>query len=143
LGIYDIYWFFKTKTELKSLGADIPSAWLMFIPLGNVYFYYKYAYGFTSFVKKDSDPILYFFLITIPMLLITSTFIISTKCIIPSEIYKDFYKLLPYQFVHSFFILGFINFILELFTVLFVRLNLFFIMMVPVQTELNKLAKTK
>ncbi len=62
LGIYFIYWAVKTKGELCSMGADIPTAWLLIIPVVNFYFWYKYADAFTTFVKKGSDPIGYFLL---------------------------------------------------------------------------------
>ena len=54
-GIYGIYWFVKTKNELNRLGADIPSAWLMIIPIISWYWFYKYAEGFAKFVKKDNN----------------------------------------------------------------------------------------
>lgn len=62
LGIYAIYWSVKTKNEIKSLGADIPTAFLIVIPLANLYFWYKYADGFANYVKKDDKTILYFLL---------------------------------------------------------------------------------
>ena len=46
-GIYAIYWVVKTKGEINSLGAKIPTAWLMIIPIANLYFFYKYAEGFS------------------------------------------------------------------------------------------------
>ena len=61
-GIYGIYWVFKTKDEINSLGAKIPTAWLIFIPLVNWYFMYRYAEGFSISVKKDNTPILWFLL---------------------------------------------------------------------------------
>ena len=62
LGIYAIYWSVKTKNEIKSLGADIPTAFLIVIPLANLYFWYKYADGFANYVKRDDKTILYFLL---------------------------------------------------------------------------------
>jgi len=53
LGIYLIYWIVKTKEEIKSLGAKIPSAWLIIVPIGNVYLLYRYCDGFSNYVKKD------------------------------------------------------------------------------------------
>ena len=61
-GIYAIYWVVKTKEEINSLGAKIPTAWLMIIPIVNIYFFYRYAEGFSIFVKKDNSPILWFLL---------------------------------------------------------------------------------
>lgn len=54
LGIYIIYWFVKTKEEINSLGADIPTSWLMIVPVANVYLLYKYCEGFSIYVKKDN-----------------------------------------------------------------------------------------
>ena len=61
-GIYAIVWSVKTKNEIKSLGAQIPTAWLLIIPIANIYFWYKYAEGFSISVKKDNSPILWFLL---------------------------------------------------------------------------------
>jgi hypothetical protein len=61
-GIYAVYWEFKTTQEINSLGASIPSAWLLFIPIVNFYFAYKYAEGFAIYAKKDNSPILWFLL---------------------------------------------------------------------------------
>ena len=59
-GIYGIYWSVKTKEEIKSLGADIPTAWLLIIPIANIYWLYKYSDGYAAKVKKDNNGILWF-----------------------------------------------------------------------------------
>ena len=41
-GIYAIYWTFKTKDEINTQGATIPTAWLVFVPIANLYFFYRY-----------------------------------------------------------------------------------------------------
>ena len=61
-GIYAIVWTVKTKNEINSLGAKIPTAWLIIVPIANLYFLYKYSEGFAQFVKKDTDAILWFLL---------------------------------------------------------------------------------
>ena len=61
-GIYSFYWTAETKNEINSLGADIPTAWLLVIPIANLYFWYKYAEGFSMFVKKDNNTIVWFLL---------------------------------------------------------------------------------
>jgi len=53
LGIYLIYWIVATKEEIKSLGATIPTAWLIIVPIGNIYLLYRYCEGFSDYVKKD------------------------------------------------------------------------------------------
>ena len=59
-GIYSIYWEVKTKDEINSLGADIPTAWLLIVPIANIYWLYKYAEGYSEKVKKDNNGILWF-----------------------------------------------------------------------------------
>lgn len=61
-GIGAIYWMVKTKTEINSLGAKIPTAWFLIIPLVNFYWMYKYAEGFATYVKKGESAILWFIL---------------------------------------------------------------------------------
>lgn len=66
-GIYLIYWFVQTKEEIKSLGAEIPSAWLIIVPIANIYLFYRYCDGFSTFVKKDNLGIVWFLVsVTIP-----------------------------------------------------------------------------
>ena len=59
-GIYGIYWEVKTKDEINSLGANIPTAWLLIVPIANIYWLYKYADGYATKVKKDNNGILWF-----------------------------------------------------------------------------------
>ncbi|HEX9901274.1 MAG TPA: DUF4234 domain-containing protein [Acidobacteriota bacterium] len=61
-GIYFIVWMVKTKTEMNSLGAQIPTAWLLIVPIANIYWFYKYAEAFSAHVKKDNNAILWFLL---------------------------------------------------------------------------------
>ena len=60
LGIYGIYWQVKTKEEINSLGGDIPTAWLLIVPIANFYWLYKYANAYSEKVKKDNNGILWF-----------------------------------------------------------------------------------
>jgi len=62
-GIYGIYWIVSTKGEMNSeLGAEIPTAWLLIIPIANIYWAYKYCEAFATKVKKDDNTILWFLL---------------------------------------------------------------------------------
>src|SRR5262245_49790393 len=61
-GIYGLYWFVKTKGEINSLGAQIPTALLIIVPIANIYFVYKYSEGFATYVMKDKNTILWFLL---------------------------------------------------------------------------------
>jgi hypothetical protein len=65
LGLYFIYWGVKTKGELCRMGAEIPTAWFLIIPFAHFYFWYKYAEAFTAFIKKGSDPVIYFLLMAL------------------------------------------------------------------------------
>lgn len=51
LGIYSIYWEVKTKGEMVKRGADIPTAWLIIIPIVNIWWLWKYSEG----VEKVTD----------------------------------------------------------------------------------------
>ncbi|MBN2198652.1 MAG: DUF4234 domain-containing protein [Candidatus Aminicenantes bacterium] len=62
LGIYFIVWMVKTKTEMNSLGAQIPTAWLIIVPIANIYWLYKYAEAFSLYVKKDNNTVMWFLL---------------------------------------------------------------------------------
>jgi len=61
-GIYGIYWMVSTKNEMNSLGAKIPTAWLIIIPIANLFWIYKYCEGFAGTVKKDNNSLLWFIL---------------------------------------------------------------------------------
>ncbi|MGB2983061.1 MAG: DUF4234 domain-containing protein [Candidatus Bipolaricaulia bacterium] len=44
-GIYSLYWLVRTKTEMNSAGAQIPSAILIIIPIANWYWLWKFCVG--------------------------------------------------------------------------------------------------
>ena len=44
-GIYGIVWFVKTKNEMVQQGADIPTAWLLIVPIASIYWMWKWAGG--------------------------------------------------------------------------------------------------
>jgi Domain of unknown function (DUF4234) len=57
-GIYGLYWMVKTKGEMNSLGAQIPTAWLIIIPFVNIWWYWKYCEGVDQITSgKLSTPI--------------------------------------------------------------------------------------
>lgn len=65
LGIYLIYWFVQTKNEINSLGANIPSAWLLIVPLGNIYLIYRYCDAFSEHVKRDRLGVAWFLVVCV------------------------------------------------------------------------------
>src|SRR5665213_874145 len=66
-GIYALVWEVKTKGELNAQGADIPTAWLLIIPLANLYWIWKYCVG----VEKVSNGQISAVLALILMLLLS------------------------------------------------------------------------
>lgn len=64
-GIYSLVWTVKSKRDLNALGAQIPTSWLLIIPLANIFWLYKYAEGYSHVAKKDSAAmnfVIFFFL---------------------------------------------------------------------------------
>ena len=78
LGIYGIVWSVKTKNELNKLGADIPTAWLIIIPLVNLYWAWKYCEGVEKVTNGKISAIigfiLFYFLGVIAMIIFQSEF---------------------------------------------------------------------
>lgn len=60
LGIYLIYWTVVSKNEMNKLGANIPTAWLLIVPIGNLYFDYKYCEGYADVLDENQVPLLWF-----------------------------------------------------------------------------------
>ena len=65
-GIYGLVWIVKTKNEMNSLGAQIPSGWLLLIgmiifPLA-IWWYWKYAGGVEHVTRGRQTQVLAFIL---------------------------------------------------------------------------------
>jgi hypothetical protein len=57
-GIYGLIWHVKTKNEMVDQGADIPTAWLLLIPIANIYWYWKWCGGVDHVTGgKMSQPV--------------------------------------------------------------------------------------
>lgn len=59
-GIYPIVWSVKSKRDMNALGANIPSTWLMLLPMVNIYWLYRYCEGFAQNVAKDNATVKWF-----------------------------------------------------------------------------------
>ena len=58
LGIYALVWLVKTKGEMVKAGADIPTAWLLIVPIASIYWMWKWAGGVDHVTRsKMSQPI--------------------------------------------------------------------------------------
>ncbi len=44
-GIYLIFWLRNNRREMVALGADIPTTWLMIVPIANIYYMWKWCGG--------------------------------------------------------------------------------------------------
>lgn len=62
-GIYGLVWQVKTKGELNSLGAKIPTAWLLIIPFANLWWLWKYSEGVEHVTKKETSAVMAFVLL--------------------------------------------------------------------------------
>jgi hypothetical protein len=62
-GIYGIWWFVQTKEELNARGAQIPTAWLLILPIANLYWTWKYAEGVQLVTKGEMSATTTFLLL--------------------------------------------------------------------------------
>ena len=62
-GIYGIVWFVKTKGEMVRAGADIPTAWLMIVPIASIYFMWKWAGGVEHVTGGKYSQVIAFILV--------------------------------------------------------------------------------
>ena len=51
-GIYFMVWLYKTKEEMRALGADIPTFFLFLVPLANIWWMWKWAAGVELVTKR-------------------------------------------------------------------------------------------
>lgn len=59
-GIYGIYWEVKTKGEMNALGADIPTALLIIVPIANIWWMWKYGQGVEKVTGNKLNGLLVF-----------------------------------------------------------------------------------
>ncbi|MCX6727246.1 MAG: DUF4234 domain-containing protein [Candidatus Saccharibacteria bacterium] len=62
-GIYQIFWYVDTKEEMNAHGADIPTAWLLIVPLANIYWVWKYCGGVEKVTNAKYSQVLAFILL--------------------------------------------------------------------------------
>ena len=55
LGIYGIVWYVKTKGEMNLRGAEIPTAWLMIVPIANWFWLWKWSQGVEKVTAGSSS----------------------------------------------------------------------------------------
>lgn len=61
-GIYAIVWMVKTKNEMNNQGANIPTAWLMIVPVVSIYWMWKYSAGVEHVTRGKQSQVIAFIL---------------------------------------------------------------------------------
>lgn len=62
-GTYYIFWLVITKIQMNTKGAQIPTAWLLIIPLVNIYWLWKFSEGVELVTKKGMQTVIAFLLL--------------------------------------------------------------------------------
>ncbi len=62
-GIYSLVWMVKTKGEMNTKGAEIPTAWLIIVPLVNIWWMWKYSEGVEKVTNAKMSGVLAFILL--------------------------------------------------------------------------------
>jgi hypothetical protein len=62
LGIYALVWMVKTKGEMVKCGADIPTAWLLIVPIASIYWSWKFAGGVEHVTRGKMSQVIAFIL---------------------------------------------------------------------------------
>jgi hypothetical protein len=92
LGIYFIYWYIESKTEInENFGTDIPTCWLLIIPIANIYWMYKFAEAYSLYIIRDDNKALW------ALLFIFVTIIVPA--VVQIELNKFVGKPMPPRFV--------------------------------------------
>ncbi|MEZ6065979.1 MAG: GYF domain-containing protein [Planctomycetaceae bacterium] len=73
LSIYLLVWYFESRRDMVSRGANIGSAWQQFIPLWNIYWYWTWCHGVGHVTQgRVPGPLLFcIWLLQIPLSLLT------------------------------------------------------------------------
>jgi FtsH-binding integral membrane protein len=77
-GIYHLYWYIATKEEMNAQGANIPTGWLLIVPIANIYWMWKWSEGVEYVTRGKSSAatsfLLIFLLGVIGMAILQATF---------------------------------------------------------------------
>jgi uncharacterized membrane protein YjgN (DUF898 family) len=64
-GIYAIVWMVKTKNEMNTQGANIPTAWLLIVPVVSIWWSWKYAGGVEHVTRGKFSQVIAFILMAV------------------------------------------------------------------------------
>ena len=62
-GIYSIVWQVKTKIEMNNSGTQIPTAWLLIVPIVNIWWLWKYSQGVDQITNGKMSAVISFILL--------------------------------------------------------------------------------
>jgi hypothetical protein len=54
-GIYGLIWLIKTKEEMNGQGAEIPTGWLLIVPIANLWWIWKFSEGVGKVTRGDTS----------------------------------------------------------------------------------------
>ena len=61
-GIYGLVWMVKSKREMVSQGADIPTSWLLIVPIASIYYMWTWSGGVELVTKDKFSQVITFIL---------------------------------------------------------------------------------
>lgn len=64
-GIYPIVWYVTTKGQLNARGAEIPTAWLLIVPIVNLYWLWCFAQGVAKVTGGALNGVLAFLVLLV------------------------------------------------------------------------------
>jgi hypothetical protein len=77
-GLYSLYWFVKTKDEMVARGADVPTGWLLIVPIANIFWQWKWSQGVEHVTRgKSGAPVTFLLIFLLPLIgmaILQSTF---------------------------------------------------------------------
>ena len=62
-GLYSLIWLVTTKNQMNAKGTQIPTAWLLIIPLVNIWWYWKFCEGVEVVTNRGMETAVAFLLI--------------------------------------------------------------------------------
>jgi len=63
LGIYSLVWYVRSKGEMNTQGAEIPTAWLIIIPFVNYWWLWEFGKGVETVTKRGMSGVVAFLLL--------------------------------------------------------------------------------
>ena len=57
-GLYHFIWLVKTKGEMNARGADIPTAWMLILPIVNLIWIWKYCQGVAKVTNGGTSAVM-------------------------------------------------------------------------------------